>query len=234
MTSTSTDFRTWTEPVFLDYGTAPREHLYTNAIGPYSRAPHLLLGFPTRFQPANEQVEPILMTSRDGRRFHRWPEPLIPITAPEDRGGNRSNYMTSGLLRLPAEDRELSVYATEAYYAGAGSRVRRFTFRTDGFVSASAGAEGGELLTRPLRFTGRELEINYRTAPTGGVRVELQSADGTPLPGFTAADCTVIVGDEVSRIVTWGDVADVGPFAGRPVRLRIVLDDADLFAIRFR
>lgn len=234
MTTTSTDFSTWTEPVFLDYGAAPQEHLYTNAIGPYVRAPHLLLGFPTRFQPANEQVEPILMTSRDGRHFDRWPEPLIPITAPADRGGNRSNYMTSGLLGLPGEDRELSVYATEAYYAGPGSRVRRFTFRTDGFVSASAGAEEGELLTRPLRFTGRELEINVRTAPTGSVRVELQSDDGTPLPGFTAADCRGIVGDEVSRIVAWVNGGDVGPLAGRPVRLRFVLRDADLFAIRFR
>ena len=111
-------------------------------IQPYFRAPHLLLGFPTRFQPKNEQVEPVLMTSRDGRHFRRWPEPLIPITAPEDRDGNRSNYMTWGLLELPGREGELSVYGTEAYYAGPGSRVRRFTFRTDGFVSRPRGRQG--------------------------------------------------------------------------------------------
>ena len=47
--------------------------------------------------------------------FHRWREELVPITAPKDRDGNRSNYMTWGLLQLPGNDRELCVYATEAW-----------------------------------------------------------------------------------------------------------------------
>ena len=45
---------------------APAEHLYTNAVQPYFRAPHLLIGFPTRFQPKTQQVEPVFMSSRDG------------------------------------------------------------------------------------------------------------------------------------------------------------------------
>jgi hypothetical protein len=43
LTATSPDFLTWTDPVYLDYGSAPREHFYTNAITPYFRAPHLYL-----------------------------------------------------------------------------------------------------------------------------------------------------------------------------------------------
>ena len=152
MTATSTDFTEWTQPEFLAYGDAPAEHLYTNAIQLYFRAPQMYLGFPTRFQPAHQQVEPILMSSRDGKTFHRWSEPLIPISAPEDRDGNRSNYMTWGLLQLPGSPRELSVYATEAYYAGPGSRLRRFTFRVDGFVSAHADETTGELITKALTF----------------------------------------------------------------------------------
>src|SRR5690606_18993266 len=104
-----------TDPVFLEYPGAPKEHLYTNTIRRYSRAPHLFIGFPARFQPQSQQVEPVLMSSRDGRTFHRWTEPVIPFTAPEDRDGNRSNYMAWGLVQLPGAERELSVYATEAY-----------------------------------------------------------------------------------------------------------------------
>ena len=124
------------------------------------------------------------MTSRDGVNFKRWPEPLIPITAPKDRDGNRSNYMTSGLLQLPGKPNELSVYATEAYYAGPGSRVRRFTFRTDGFVSLHAGADAGEMLTRPLRFAGKELTLNFATAKNGSLRMEIQDSDGKAIPGL--------------------------------------------------
>ena len=57
--------------------------------------------------------------------------------------GNRSNYMAHGLVSLPGNDREWSVYATEARGEGPDTRLRRFTYRVDGFVSVRAGDEGG-------------------------------------------------------------------------------------------
>ena len=230
MTATSTDFVNWSKPVLLDFGDASSEHLYTNAIQQYSLAPHLLLGFPTRFQPKTQQVEPVFMTSRDGLRFKRWPEALIPITAPAERDGNRSNYMTWGLLQLPGRPNELSVYATERYYAGPGSRVRRFTFRIDGFVSVHAPGRG-ELLTKPLTFTGKQLTLNFKTAASGSVQVELQDPSGTPIPGFTLADCKPLQGDSIDQPVTWS--TDLSKIAGQPVRIRFVLADVDLFAMKF-
>lgn len=233
MTTTSADFVNWAKPEFLTYGDAPAEHLYTNAIQPYVRAPHLLIGFPTRFQPKHEQVEPILMTSRDGRTFKRWPEALIPITAPKDRDGNRSNYMTWGLLQLPGQDRELSVYATEAYYTGPGSRVRRFTFRTDGFVSLHAEAAPAEMVTRVLKFTGNKLSLNYATGAKGNLRVEIQDATGQPLPGFALADCKNLGGDSIAHTVIWTKGSDVSSLAGQSVRLRFALQDADVYSLQF-
>jgi hypothetical protein len=40
-------------------------------------------------------------------------------------------------------------------------------------------------------------------------------------------------GDDLARAVTWGGKADVGQLAGRPLRLRFVLRDADLYAFQF-
>ena len=231
-TATSKDFVHWDNQADLRYVDSPPEHLYTNAVMPYFRAPHLFIGFPTRFQPKTQQVEPVFMTSRDGVLFNRWSEALIPITAPKDRDGNRSNYMTWGLLQLPGNDRELSVYATEAYYAGPASRVRRFTFRTDGFVSVHAPAQA-ELLTKPLGFTGETLEINCHTAAKGSIRVEIQNADGKPLPKFSLADCQPITGDHIARIVKWKSGPNVRALAGDPVRLRFVMDNADLYSMKF-
>lgn len=228
-TATSKDFLHWENQADLTYGDAPAEHLYTNAVMPYFRAPHLFLGFPTRFQPKTQQVEPVFMTSRDGVVFRRWSEELIPITAPKDRDGNRSNYMTWGLLQLPGQDRELSVYATEAYYAGPGSRVRRFTFRTDGFVSVHATGEG-TLVTKPLTFAGSKLSLNI--ASQGPTRVELQDAGGKPLAGFALDDCAAIVGDQIEHTVAWKG-GSLSPLAGQPVRLRFVLREADLYSLQF-
>lgn len=235
LTCTSPDFLQWTEPVFLEYPGAPKEHLYTNAVQPYFRAPHIFIAFPTRFHPErSSQVEPTLMTSRDGHTFHRWTEALIPVTAPEDRDGNRSNYMAWGMFELPGRAGELSVYATEAYYTGPDSRLRRFTYRSDGFVSVHAPASGGELLTRPLVFKGRELVINHATAAAGSIRVEIQDADGKPFPGFALADSAEITGDQIEQVVSWKNGADVNSLAGRAVRLRFALKDADVYSMRFR
>jgi alkaline phosphatase/alkaline phosphatase D len=219
--------------VFLKHGDAAPEHLYTNAIQPYLRAPHLLLGFPTRFQPKTEQVEPILISSRDGLNFKRWPEALIPITAPQDRDGNRSNYMTYGLLQLPGHSDTLSVYGTEAYYSGPGSRVRRFTFRTDGFVSVRATGDAGELVTPAITFSGDRLNLNYVTHDNGSLKVEVQDADGTALPGFELSQCDALHGDAIDGVVEWSGNSDVGSLAGQSVRLRFVLTNADLFALKF-
>ena len=234
MTSTSQNFSEWTEPVYLDYGDAPNQHLYTNAVMPYLRAPHIKIGFPTRYLPSEgSRVEPVFMASRDGLVFRRWNEALIPEDAPEDRDGNRSNYMARGLLQLPASNRELSVYATEAYYTGPDSRVRRFTFRLDGFVSVHGDAAGDTLLTRPLTFIGDRLVLNFTTAEKGSLRVEVQGEDGKPLKGLSLADCQPPKGDQVDQPVRWRGGSLKG-IAGTPVRLLFELQGADLYSLRFR
>ena len=138
-TATSKDFVKWTRLQPLKYPGAPTEQLYTNAIQPYARAPHILVGFPTRYHVPSEQVEPILMTSRDGRIFRRYSEAVIPRTAPRQRDRNRSNYMAWGIVAPPGESEKLLAYGTEAYYEGSGYRVRVFEYRVDGFVSLRAG-----------------------------------------------------------------------------------------------
>jgi hypothetical protein len=139
-----------------------------------------------------------------------------------------------GLVTLPGNDRELSVYATEAYYTGPDSRLRRFTYRVDGFVSAGAPAAGGELLSKPLVFDGKELAVNFATSGEGSLRVEIQDAGGGPVPGFTLADSAALSGDEIEQVVAWKQGPDVARLAGKEVRLRFVLKDADLYSFRFR
>jgi hypothetical protein len=120
------------------------------------------------------------------------------------------------------------------HYAQPTAHLRRYTLRVDGFVSVQAPRAGGELVTKPLRWSGKELVLNVATAAAGGVRVEIQDAGGAALPGFALADADEIVGDAVERVATWKGSADVGRLAGRPARLRFVLADADLYSFRFR
>jgi hypothetical protein len=232
MTATSDNFLNWPEPQFLDYPDSAPEHLYTNTVSPYPGIPEILVGFPTRFLPKTEQTEPIFMVSRDGLTFERYRDAVIPPTATANRDGNRSNYMAWGLVQIPS-DKDWSVYAKEAYYAGAGSRLRRFTYRPDGLAAVTADEKGGEVITRPVQFTGSKLMLNYRAAPKGSIRVELQDADGQPIGQFTAADSQRLTSDSRDVIATWASGTDLASLANKSVRLRFVLNNAELFAFRF-
>ena len=113
-------------------------------------------------------------------------------------------------------------------------RIRRYALRTDGFVSVNAGYSGGEFTTHPLVFAGSDLEINYSTSAVGSVRVEVQDAEGRPQPGLSLSDSAEIFGDEIEGTARWNGNATLASLAGQPVRLRFALQDADLYAFKFR
>jgi hypothetical protein len=139
--------------------------------------------------------------------------------------------MAHGLVR--GNDQEYFLYATEGY-GDDGPRLRRFSYRVDGFVSVRAGLRGGAVVTPPFTFEGRQLVVNYIAYRRGGVRVELQDADSAPLDGLALDDCEELSGDAIERVVVWKTGADPGRHAGRAVRLRFALRHADLFSFRFQ
>jgi len=245
MTCTSDDFVHWTEPQWLDFGDAPLEHLYTNAITPYHRAPHILLGFPMRFVEDRKKVaehpypgvsDGVFMTSRDGVRWRRWLEAFLRPGPQREHWWQRNNMIAWGILvtrsDVPGTPDELSLYASENYYVGP-CRLRRFTLRMDGFASVHAPYSGGEFTTKPLIFQGRELVLNYSTSAAGSIKVELQDPDGRPIPNFGLEECEEIYGDEIEGMVSWRGGPDLGRLSGRPVRLRFAMKDADLLSLGF-
>ncbi len=238
MTCTSRDFRTWTEPVFLEYADDRSEHLYTNGIQRYGRAPHLYIGFPSRFVPGRTKVEgreppgvsdAILMSSRDGLHFQRWPNAFIRPSTEREVWTDRNNYPAWGLIETGPE--ELSIYWTE-HYRHPGMRLRRGVIRKDGFVSLQAAGDVGEVLTRPLKIKGDSLEVNYATDATGWIRCELCNCEGTPIEGFTLYDSEALFGNELAHRVKWrgGSLSKLNEDS---IRLRIRMENADLYSLQF-
>lgn len=239
-TATSEDFLHWSDPQPLELAPGPQEHLYTNAITPYFRAPHYYFSFPKRFAPERKKLpehpepgisEGVFMSSRDGLHFDRtFLEAFIRPGLDPLNWGDRSCMTAWGLLQTgPAE---MSLYYTQ-HYEFPTHHLRRGVLRLDGLVSASAGRAGGELITRPLRMSGKQLVLNYSTAATGSVQVEIQTAAGEPISGFTLAEAPELYGDSVAEAYAWSGGTDTSALDGQPIRLRFVLRDADLFSYRF-
>ena len=264
MTATSDDLIHWSPREWLKYGDAPEEELYTNQIKPYYRAPHILIGFPSRYVdrgwtdatrrlPSLEQRETraktstrygtavtdaLLMTSRDGITFRRWSEAFLrPGLRTQHNWAYGDNYIAWHVVETESTNddapRELSLYATESYFTGSMSRLRRYTLRIDGFASAFAPLEGGELITKPLHFHGDQLYLNFSTSAGGSIAVELQDQAGNQIDRCRLEDCEEVYGDSLEYAVRWRGRDDLSDLEGQVVRIRFVLRDADLFAFGF-
>ena len=112
-------------------------------------------------------------------------------------------------------------------------QIRVAVQRLDGFVSADASYDGGWLITPPLTFRGKRLELNIDPSALGHARVEIQGTDGKALPGYDLDDCDRVVFNDVAHPVRWKGNPDVSPWAGRPIRLKIAMTSAKLFAFQF-
>ena len=183
-------------------------------------------------------TETQIMASRDGHTFKRWNEAFLPpgIQRPDSwyyAHHDVARNMVTTRSNLAGAPDELSFYAGSGRWHGTGTRLTRHTLRQDGFVSASAPFAGGELVTRPLTFTGNTLAINFASSAAGTLKVEIQTAAGEPVEGYTLADADETFGDELDRVVTWNGSPDVGRLAGRVIRLRFTLRDVDLYALKF-
>ncbi|MBO9595143.1 MAG: hypothetical protein J7599_19720 [Niabella sp.] len=248
--TTSRDFIHWTAPVKMTFGAAPPEHLYTQQTSPYFRAPQLYLAIGARFMPGRQvlsgaeakalQVDPkyfgdcsdaVLMSTRGGNVYDRtFMESFIRPGIGLENWVSRTNYPVLNVVQTgPAE---LSVYVNESY-AQPAAHIKRYSMRLDGFASLHGDAKGGYMLTKPFIFKGKELEINYATSAAGFVKIEILNEKGDPLSGYTAKDAKEIIGNEIRRVVSWNGNADLSALAGRPVRLRIHLKDADLYSLKF-
>ncbi len=102
------------------------------------------------------------------------------------------------------------------------------TMRRDGFAGMVADGRG-ELVTRPVTFSGAYLFVNA-DARFGEVAAEVLDDAGNPHPGYSVADCRALSrADSTKSAITWKG-GDLSRFAGKPVRLRFKLRTATLFS----
>ena len=234
--ATSKDFLHWTSGELADYGSAPIEHLYTNATTPYFRAPQIYLAFPNRFvpwrhvfddAPADGVSESVFMSSRDGVHWaRRFMEAFVrPGRDPLD-WVHRTHMMATGILATAPD--EISIFISR-HYTFPSAFLERMTLRTDGFVSVHAGYYGGSFTTKPLIIEGNQLVLNYATSAAGSIQWEILDVNGNPLPGYTVEQTKLLSGDEIEHPIQLPE-----GLGARPVRFRFTLKDADLFSLQIR
>ena len=105
--------------------------------------------------------------------------------------------------------------------------------RLDGFVSVDAGSDDGWLVTPPIAFEGSRLQLNIDCGAMGEAWVELQDETGKPLPGYDFDNAVSVDRNGVAQEVWWRGGPDVGSLSGRPIRMRVTMRSAKLYAFQF-
>jgi hypothetical protein len=111
------------------------------------------------------------------------------------------------------------------------------TLRRDGFASVTdqfppraarpVSTARGTLTTRVVQFSGGHLFIN--ASIRGSIKAEILDRDGRVLAPFSADRCEAATGDGTRMAMRWSG-GSLATMAGTPVRVRFILDRAQLFA----
>ena len=254
--ATSPDFINWSEFTPMEYSDTdsitPSAQLYTNQTTPYFRANHIYISLPGRifFKKIKKSYaskggkykyytggyedtsDAAFMTTRAGstRYDFTFRESLLRPGIGDENWTTRNNYPACGVIQTG--ETEMSIFV-QRHYAQTSAYLERMTLRLDGFASLNTGYDEGQMITKPVDFTGNKLELNYSTSAAGSIRVEILDESGTPIDGYGIDDCDGLIGDEISGYVSWKGSTDLSKISGKPVRVRFVMNDADIYSLRF-
>ncbi len=255
----SNDFIHWSDPVILDFGDAEDIPLYTNVVQPYPRAPHMLVGFPSRYAEYPEWTKNfdelagrekrlermkhhprygltvtdcVFMCSRDGWHFKRYDEAFM-TPGPEIPANwvYGDCYPSYGLIETPSA------------IPGADNELSFFTFDNHWMGVPT------ELYRYSMRMDGfvslhaGAKEQTIVTKPFSFEGKELFANLATSARGYVLFTLTDENGNEYDSCRTFGNSIDkrihfgenvLPSLAGKKVVLTMRIKDADIYSIQFR
>ncbi len=253
---TSKDFRTWSDPELIDFGDSEDIPLYTSAVTRYEWAPHMLIGFPSRYVERKKwtgnfdqlpgaiskkkryKIHPryglattdcVLMTSRDGKTWNRFDEAWLTP------GIERVyNWVYGDCYPAPA------LIETESDLEDATKELSLYCFERHW---STLPAQLRRYTIRKDGFISRHASYTPQTLVTKpfiftGSQLELNFS--TSARGFiyvtiynkqkVLKSCEIF-GDSLNRIVPFD--GDLSELEGTEVVMEFLMSDADLYSLKF-
>lgn len=177
-------------------------------------------------------------SSRDGIVWKRYPRPVYSGIGRYDGLDVVQTFIAQGMI-LRGDELWQYVFLDNDYHTAIERtrerRVYRLIQRRDGFVSAdSPYGQYGEIITRPLRFSGNRLVLNIDTDAHGYATIAILDVDHNPIPGFNHEQSVYINGDHMEIDAEWLKKGkNLGGLAGQVVRLHFKMKGSRLYSFQF-
>lgn len=234
---TSTDFVNWSKSELVmhaDADDADGTEIYGIATFPYEGQ---WVGLPQIYRslPHLATIDVSISHSRDGKGWQREKEVVLPcgsigewdrfIQSPSTcavRVGDELWVYYSGRLYRHGEyQSHTNLKDSGPSFGGIGLA----TLRLDGWCSLQASFDGGCIVTKALILPNGDLFINAKS-DWGTVVVEVLQADGNPIDGMQSEPVSA---DGVHLLVQQLEGHSLSHLAGKPIRLRFLLNNALLY-----
>ena len=232
----SKDFLHWSKPKLVlqcDERDGPATQIYGAGVDIYEGV-YLAMIWIYR-EGGDGKIDTQLATSRDGIHWTRVADRATWLALGKDdswEGG-----MARSVERIIRRGDELYIYYCGVHGAHTGPKRRKIVRkhptctglviqRRDGFVSLRGGPREGHVLTQPFALPDGALHLNA-DARGGRITVTLCDADGKPIVGPESSE--PITGDVLDARVRWSKAIPPA-LRGRSIRLRITLQNADIYA----
>ncbi|MBF0430355.1 MAG: DUF2341 domain-containing protein [Fibrobacteria bacterium] len=168
----------------------------------------------------------------------QWSHPSHDPILPRGANGSWDDGMVMTASSPMIVGKEIWLYytgwdGTHAQPQTRTSQIGLAKWRLDGFYSVDAGATEGSFVSPALTFTGKNLLLNADASNSGSIQVELQDANGAVISGYAKADCNPITKDNVEHMVSWTGGKDISALAGTPIKLKVYMKNAELYAVKF-
>lgn len=253
----STDFKSWTDPVLLDFNGGDDYPLYTNVIQPYYRADHQFVGFPSRYVEKKQwthcfddlagaerrkkrmKLHPrlglaitdcVFMSSRDGEKWQRWDEAFMtPGLETPYNWVYGDCYPAVGLIETTSDRPHAPNELSMYAYDNHWSGIPAKLRR---YTMRMDGFVSRSATYKPCTIVTKPFIF-------AGSRLSINfatSAIGYVKIGLVseraALDSVELFGDSLDKTVVFEE-GDVAALAGEPVVMHIEMSDADLYAFKF-
>lgn len=232
--------------VWSDLDRLPSDDLYTNAkcLYPDTVDHHFL--FPTIYHRADDNCSLDMMSSPDGIHWFKYPGGSI-LDGGTDTFDDGCLFTSCGLVPLGNDAVGLPYQGSTFPHKyprwsdrNEQGRARYAVWKKGRLACVEAKGEGF-FATPIIKFKGRQLKLNLKTAKTGEVKVEVigirnwvyKKKIEELVPGRNFDDCDPIDGDHISHTVTWKGNPDLGHAEDQAVYLRFKLRSAKLYAFDF-
>lgn len=254
----SEDFINWSKPVLLNYGDVEDVSLYTNSVQKYYRAPHILIGFPTRYlyrrewTPTYDELcgkvarkarceknpryglvitDGLFMCSRDAVNFKRYDNAFIRPA--EENGKNwlyGDGYLCYGMIETPSAV-EGAPNELSIYMPENGWIGPKNLVRYTIRVDGfvSLHADAEEKVIVTKPFIYKGSELNVNFATSGYGYTYFTLID----ENGNEYDSYETFGNSLDRKIRFIDENSVKKLSGKAVVLKIRVKDGDVYSIKF-